>query len=233
MAVAEMSEMRRTILAIIKREGRRSIDQLAAELEVSYEAVRQQLSQLLGDGWVDKQAAPAAAAKRRPVGRPKSLYRLTAAGDHLFPKRYGGLSIALLDAVTARHGGEGLREILGDLADRRVAEWLPEVEGLDLDARLEHVRGIYFDDDPHMSVERAPGGERRLVERNCPFLDVASQRPALCSLTVAVLSRMLGRRVVRAERLQDGDGRCSFLVTEEPADADEPFRFEAEPPEPK
>jgi predicted ArsR family transcriptional regulator len=229
-----MSDMRRAILGILKREGARTIRELAEELGVTYEAVRQQLTQLDRDGWLTKRREPPDGdAEARPVGRPRSQYHLTPAGDHLFPKDYDSLSIALLDAIAERDGEDGLLELLGTLSDRRVSEWRGACDGLDLDGRLDLVRGIYFDDDPYISVERAGDGGRRLVERNCPFLNVAMERPVLCSLTVDVLSRMLGRRVVRDERFQAGDGRCSFRVTDEPADEDGPFELEHEDPRAK
>jgi predicted ArsR family transcriptional regulator len=68
-------------------------------------------------------------------------------------------------------------------------------------------------------------GELRLVERNCPFLNVASRRPALCSVTVSTLSRLLGHTVTREKRFQDGDGRCVFRVhLNQPINTDA-FRF--------
>ena len=51
-----------------------------------------------------------------------------------------------------------------------------------------------------------------LIERNCPFLDVANRRPALCSVTVNTLSRLLGRRVERVRTFQNGHGRCAFRI---------------------
>ncbi|HET7705654.1 MAG TPA: hypothetical protein VFM36_06195, partial [Thermoanaerobaculia bacterium] len=67
-----------------------------------------------------------------------------------------------------------------------------------------------------------------LVELNCPFLNVAMQHPALCSTSVNMMTRVLGRRVVREKRFQDGDGMCVFRVyTDEPVSTN---AFEREPP---
>jgi predicted ArsR family transcriptional regulator len=162
------------------------------------------------------------------VGRPKARYRLTPAGDHLFPKHYDALTVELLDAVGDKFGREGVAAILADLADARVREWAPRMEGLDLERRLRALRSIYLDGDPFVSVERDEGG-LRLVERNCPFLNVASKRPVLCSLTVSVLTRLLGHRVVREERFQEGDGCCAFRVLEDQPVDPKTYRFELEP----
>jgi predicted ArsR family transcriptional regulator len=83
-------------------------------------------------------------------------------------------------------------------------------------------------DDAFVEVEKVPEGYR-LIERNCPFLDVALARPVLCSSTVSTLTRLLGRRVVREERFQDGHGCCSFRIHEdEPVDVST-LRFAREP----
>jgi predicted ArsR family transcriptional regulator len=70
-----------------------------------------------------------------------------------------------------------------------------------------------------------------LVERNCPYLDVALVRPEICSTTVCALRRLTSCEVVRERRFQDGDERCEFHVrtaTRSPK-RKEP-RFEKEPP---
>lgn len=225
----EMSQIRRAILAIVKRRGSAAIGELAQELQVSYEASRQQVSQLHREGWLAKRIQREPGRSR--VGRPEARFHLTEAGDHLFPKHYDELAVALIDSLSARFGTEGVLTVLTELADSRVREWAPRLEGLDLRQRLEALQGIYLEDDPFVSVERADDGGLRLVERNCPFLNVARERPALCSLTVSVLTRLLGYRVVREKRFQAGDGCCSFRVLEDRPVDPERFRFELETPE--
>ena len=62
-----------------------------------------------------------------------------------------------------------------------------------------------------MEVEEDADG-LRLIEHNCPFLNVAQHHPALCSVTINTLSRLLGVRVVREERFQTGNGLCAFRI---------------------
>jgi predicted ArsR family transcriptional regulator len=107
-----------------------------------------------------------------------------------------------------------------------VRQWVPHLQDKSLLERLEALKGIYLEDDAYMDVDKdETSGELRLVERNCPFLNVASRRPALCSVTVSTLSRLLGHTVTREKRFQDGDGRCVFRVhLDQPVNADI-FRF--------
>lgn len=219
-----LSEPRRAILTEIKRRGARTLAELAPAVGVSYEAVRQHVSQLGADGWL---TGSVERVSSRP-GRPVSRYRLTRAGDHLFPKRYDDLAVALIDAAGERLGAEAVRALLAEVAERKVERWLPKLDDLSFEERLEALRDVYLEGDPYCRVEHGDGGEARLVEMNCPYLEVARRRPALCSVTVSVLRRLLGRRVVRSERFQDGDGRCVFRVLDEAVADDRPL-FELEP----
>jgi predicted ArsR family transcriptional regulator len=219
-----MPEPRRAILTALKGSGPLSMAQLADRVGTSYEAIRQQMSQLELEGWVSRKVDRRSATP----GRPRSLYRLTAAGDHLFPKEYDDLAVALLDAVSERMGGDAVRSLLAEVTRRKVEAWEPLLRDKSLEERVEALRDIYLEDDPFTRVEREDRS-LRLVERNCPFLSVAKRRPALCSVTVSVLRRLLGCEVVRRERFQEGDGRCVFEVFPDRPVAPEAEEFDWEP----
>ncbi len=203
----DFAELKRSLLLALKRGGPAAISSLAKPLGVTGEAVRQQLASLEKDGWIRRGPGPRIEAR----GRPTALYSLTAAGEELFPKAYDALAVELLDAVADQMGPEALEKILAALVAARVERLEPQMRGLPLEKRLARLKKLYLAEDPFMSVERR-GKELRLVERNCPFFGVASRRPALCSVTVNAMSRLLGRRVSREERFQTGHGRCAFVV---------------------
>lgn len=221
-----MPDPRRALLTALKQEGPLSMADLAEEIGTSYEAVRQQMSQLESEGWVARKVD-----RDSPTpGRPRSLYRLTSAGDHLFPKEYDDLAVALIDAAGERLGGEAVRTLLEEVTRRKVEGWEPLLRNKPLEERLQALQDIYLTDDPFTHVERTEDGRLLLVERNCPFLSVAERRPALCSVTVSVLRRLLGCEVVRRERFQDGDGRCAFEVFPDRPVTTEGSSFDWEPP---
>ncbi len=93
--------------------------------------------------------------------------------------------------------------------------------------RMQLLRGIYFDNDPYIKVDRDDDGAM-LVEHNCPYLNIALEEPRLCSVTLSTLQRLLGVKVERSERFQQGDGRCVFRIREDQPVAED-FRFEWEP----
>ncbi|HZD11728.1 MAG TPA: DNA-binding protein, partial [Candidatus Binatia bacterium] len=197
---------------------------LAGRLDVSYEAVRQQIKQLEALGLVERSKRPNPSG----TGRPLRYYCLSAPGDHLFPKNYDELAVSLIDAIGGALGNRALYQVLGTLADAQVAQWQSRMEGKNLRERLEMLQAIYIENDPFTEVS-TEDAKLQLVERNCPYLNVATRRPALCSLTVSVLTRLLGHRVTRVQRFQNGDGRCVFRVHVDQPIESETFKFEPEP----
>mgnify|MGYP001556112562 CR=1 FL=1 len=111
-----------------------------------------------------------------------------------------------------------LKQVLSAVTDRQVAQWQTKLAGLGLREKLEALKGFYFENDPYTQVVEDADG-LWLIEQNCPFLNLVMERPALCSVTVSTLSRLLGVVVKREKRFQSGDSRCAFHIL-----ADQPLR---------
>ena len=211
----------------MKRQGPSTIAQLAEQLQLTGEAVRQQLLQLQREGWIE--AKVTRSSERGRTGRPATSYSLTEAGDHLFPKLYDALNVSMMDAIAEELGPEGLKRVLEKITNDKAALIESNLASLPLAERVAALKDWYLKDDPHMAVQQVEGGYR-LIERNCPYINTAMNRPSLCSISVNALTKVLGFRVAREEKFQNGDGRCVFRVyAEEPVDAATmPFRLESE-----
>jgi predicted ArsR family transcriptional regulator len=220
-------DIRRKILHYLKARGRALISEIARHFRISHEGARKQMVLMETEGWVNREKA---VAPPGGVGRPNAEYTLTNAGDHLFPKSYDQLSIALLSVLKENLGPETVRTVLAALAQKQVEAWAPIMEGKGPKEKLTALRGLYQKNDPFMSME-SKDGDLILVERNCPFLNVAMAHPALCSLSVTTLERLLGHPVVREERFQAGHGRCVFRVQLDRPLPKKGFRFESEKPQ--
>ena len=207
--VEQLADSRRSILVTLKQKGCATIAQLAEALDLTGEAVRQQLLQLQREGWIKPKVMRS--PERGRTGRPATSYVLTAAGDHLFPKHYDALNVAMVDAVVEELGEDALKKVLAHVAAEKVSQTEPSMRGLPLETRMHQLKDWYLDGDPYMDVEEVPDGFR-LIERNCPFINTAMQRPSLCSISVNAMSNLLGVRVIREEKFQNGDGRCVFRV---------------------
>jgi predicted ArsR family transcriptional regulator len=226
--VTNLPISKRRLLMRLKTRGPATIAELAADLRLSGEAIRQQLAPLERELWIEREALPPSGEPGRPPGR----YRLTLKGEGLFPKQTGTLAVAFADAIREEMGDQALEQILAHVTDARVLGLQGNRTGTGPEAPLSEkvgsLRGIYGNDDAFVDVEKVHDGYR-LIERNCPFLDVALARPVLCSSTVTTLTRLAGRKVVREERFQDGHGFCAFRIYEDqPVDVSR-LRFAREP----
>jgi predicted ArsR family transcriptional regulator len=206
------------LLTTLKRHGPLAATGVARQLHITREAARQQLALLEREGRVMRHSEPA-----RGRGRPQVRFALTPMGEELFPKNYDALSLTLVDTVAEQFGQEALTKLLTALTDQQVRLWEPKLRDKPLAARIRALKGIYFKEDPFTSM-RKDGRGYVLLEHNCPYLHLALRRPRLCSVTLSTLSRLLGVRVVRESRFQDGDGHCAFrILADDPIDA--AFRF--------
>lgn len=221
--VDQLPETRRLILQHIKERSGATASEIAAKLGVSPEAARQQLAQLQTSGWIEGRNA----RERGRTGRPSTAYTLTVAGENLFPKLYDELLAALLHAIAEKFGADAPVEVWAAIADARTRGWQHLTSIPDLHRRVEALRDLYAHKDAYARVEAHARGYD-LIELNCPFLNVALEHPGVCSTSVNMLTRVLGRRVVREQRFQDGAGRCVFRVYADEIDGTS--RFAPEPP---
>ncbi|MEH7548187.1 MULTISPECIES: helix-turn-helix transcriptional regulator [Bacillaceae] len=213
--VNQFPSTRRDILYYLKQYGQATVADLSSHLQLTGEAVRQHLLQLIQDRYIQRQSARTLVAS---AGRPTLSYSLTTEGEHLFPKSYDDLSIELIDTVMLQLGEESLEQVLSSMTESQVKQWEFRLQGLSFTERVAALKNIYMENDSFIEVEQNEE-EILLIERNCPFANVAMKRPILCSVTVNVLTRLLGLRVVRKETFQNGDGRCVFsILSNKPVD---------------
>jgi predicted ArsR family transcriptional regulator len=223
-AAPGIADTRQLILTSLKRHGPITIRFIAQRLGLTHEAVRQHVVELVRQGWVER-----CKPRRRPTkqsGRPSARYCLSVAGDHFFPKHYDVLTLDLLEAISRSFGERAVFRVLAAMADATVEQWKESIRGKSFARKLEVLREQYSKLNRSVIIDTGDG-RSRLIERNCPFLNVALARPEICSVTVNVLTRLLGFKVIRTERYQNGDGRCVFRVLQ-----DQPSRltrFELEP----
>ena len=187
------------IVALLRRGGM-TVDELAAELGLSGNAVRPQLAMLERDGFVER------AGVRRGASRPAQVYALSRDADLLFSRAYIPVLTELLyvldtrlergefDAVMREVGGRlmaGRPRPTGDTRQRAEAasELLNSLGGL---ARVEQQDGTL--------IIRSDG---------CPLAAATQRHPEACNAMESLLSEFTGLRVTkccdREERL-----RCCF-----------------------
>jgi predicted ArsR family transcriptional regulator len=223
-AIEALSETRRDILFHLKHSGGATISELAALVGISDEGTRQHLIYLERNGWVARRDAKDSAGRS---GRPAAVYHVSPRGEAFFPKKYEDLTVALIDTVLELYGPKAIEATLTRITDAKVEAWAERLRGKSLEEKLDLLKNYYAEGDEFVFVQR--NGGVSIIERNCPFLHVALARPALCSTTVSVLTRLLGYEVRRRQKFQHGDGCCEFeVLTDRPVDAGQ-FHFALEP----
>jgi predicted ArsR family transcriptional regulator len=197
------------ILQALKRRGEARAEELAEALGVTVSAVRQQLQALAADGLV------AHDVRRTGPGRPKHVFHLTPAAEHLFPKTYGDLTNELLGHLE-EEDPELLQRVFERRRVRRVADAKARLEPLaTLDARVEELARILDEDGYLATVEPVAGDPDawRVVEHNCAILEVALRYGTACGTELEFLREVLpDADVRRTEHLVAGARRCAYEV---------------------
>src|ERR1700682_6182017 len=152
--------LRGAVLVELKKAQRLTAKDLATRLQISLNAVRHHLKELEAGALIEYER------QHRGVGAPAFAYRLTPAGEALFPRRYEATLSELLDHVVEREGRAGAvaalearyvaltRRLQGELAGAPPAERMAAV------ARLLSGEG-------YMAEAHASSGGGGLSEDNC------------------------------------------------------------------
>jgi predicted ArsR family transcriptional regulator len=184
---------------------------------VSTVAVRRHLDNLVADGLVERVAASAAAV----VGRPAARWRLSSAGLELFPRRYDGFALDVLEDLADEAGPDAVSAVLARRTDKLAAEYEAELAGLStLAQRMQRVAELR--DDAGYVAECCPGpggdGEVLLVEKNCAVHRIAEQHGVVCSMELLLLERLAGpeNEVTRISHTMGGDPVCCYRVRPRP-----------------
>ena len=204
--VTRLPAARQELLVTLKRLGSARADELAIDLDVTVSAVRQVLSALEGQGLVSR------VEERSGRGRPKHMYRLTDAGDSLFPRRYGELTNEVLSLV-GEHDPTLLADIFEQRRRRRVESARRRLHGLERGERLAELARILDEDGYLADVSAQADGSYLITEHNCAILDVARRFGHACTSEISFLREVLpGAEVERVEHIIEGAHACAYSV---------------------
>ena len=187
------------------RRTRQTVDDLAATLGLTDNAVRAHLLRLERDGLVQQRGT------RRSERRPSLVYELTAEAEELFPKGYATALRGVLDALSARQTSVGLYEVARE-AGRRLAAGRQVSTG-DTRHRLTAAAQVLSELGGLAEVDTGTDGKLELRGYACPVGELVQQHPELCTLAEALVAEVSGVRVTeRCERLAGEPPRCRFEV---------------------
>jgi predicted ArsR family transcriptional regulator len=195
------------ILVLLKRTPDIAARDLGRELGYSLNGVRHHLKELEADGLVSYER------RHQGVGAPVFVYRLTAAGEALFPRRYEATLLEFLDHVVAQNGREAAVRVLESHFDDLARRLGDALAGASPQRRLEAV-ATALSEEGYMAEwqEQHDGSFATLTEHNCAVKAVAERFPELCQAEARFLDAVLPGPVERRAHILAGCGACEYLV---------------------
>lgn len=206
-----LASTRGRLIALLRRDSR-TVDELAAQLDLTDNAVRAHLMTLERDGLVRQSGV----RRSGGAGKPASAYDLTPEAERLFPRPYAAVLDGMLAALGEHLPPDQVEEILRE-SGQRLAAATGEAE-----ARYAPGDGR----DPRQRLEAAAtalnqlGGLAEVEERDgqlsvcgysCVLGALTPTHPEACCLAAAFVSEVAGTPM-RDQCDRTGAARCRFIL---------------------
>lgn len=200
-----MQATRKDILDLLRARSQATVKEIGDELGLTATGIRQHLAVLERDGLV------AAHEERGHVGRPALVYRLTAAGDALYPKKYDELSNALIEEARTILGPQALAQLMKSVANRFAAPHLSRLAAKSPDDRVEAVREI-IEARGNVVTRADDAGGASIRKHTCEYWSVATKNSIVCALDVEFVRQLAGADARLTTSLLRGDSCCTFHI---------------------
>ena len=187
------------------RHGLRTVNDLAAQLRVTDNAVRAQLTALEHDGLI----RPAGVIHSGLAGKPAVEYEVTPEAEVALSRAYAPALSALMQAIARRLDPRALRAALGD-AGRRLSQVNGARKTATLEARAHVARDLFAGLGASVQLEMGRS-HADLRGDGCPLAAAVARVPATCTMVEAMLEAQTGRKV--EQRCEHGARpRCAFRM---------------------
>ena len=186
------------------RRGPATVDDIAAALGLTDNAVRAHLSTLERDGFVRTDGV----RRDGSVGKPAVLFRLDPAAEATLSRAYAPLLRAMLGALRQRLSPRGTRAVLRE-AGRRLAGGRPSAEG-SLRERAAAGAAVLNELGGFATVDVSGGGSEVLIRgRGCALSEAVREDPRVCAAVTTMLAEVTGAAV--RQRCEHGEfPQCCF-----------------------
>jgi predicted ArsR family transcriptional regulator len=170
------------------RRAAQSVNDLAAALGLTDNAVRAHLTKLERDGLVQQ------VGSRPGFRKPESIYDLTPDAARLFSKAYAPALGALLEVLEGKLDEAELDALLRDAGRRLAAPHVASMAGLSRPERAEGTLRVLEELGGLAEAEQL-GGEVRVRGLGCPLSEVVAAHPKLCVVAQSLVGELLGCEV--------------------------------------
>ena len=191
-------------LVTLLRGTRKTVNELAQDLDLTDNAVRAHLLSLERDGLIKQSGI------QRGTRKPHFAYELTEEAEHLFPKAYDALLNQLIAVLKGRLTPVALEEVLREVGRSLAGAQATNQKKGDMESRISTA----------VAALEAIGGAARVEKENeklvicsesCPLATAVSEHPEVCRLAETLLSEIIGVQV-QEHCDREGTPRCRFEV---------------------
>jgi predicted ArsR family transcriptional regulator len=190
------------------RGATRTVEELAASLNLTDNAVRAHLATLERDGLVSQTGV------RHGSRKPHFTYALAPAAEQLFPKSYDELFnvllIVLKEKLTSRQLKGVLREVGRKVAQDKVKS---AVGRSDLSEKTREAANVLeaLGGAPRVESE---DGKFMIRSENCPLAGAVESHSEVCSVAAALIGQITGGLVSEKCNNTEAPPRCLFEIVE-------------------
>src|ERR1700724_664102 len=198
------------LLCLLKTRGPQTAADLGTRLQITPEAVRQQLLRLTDEGLVYTKS------EVRGVGRPAQVYYLAPAAQRRFPDAHAELTAQLIGEIKDVLGEDALEKLIRVREAGTRKRYEAQLSGeQSLARRIAHLAEIRNQEGYMATWEKEEGDSYLLVENHCPICAAASACTGFCRSEKAIFEGVLGRnvRVERVEPLLAGARRFHYRIS--------------------
>ncbi len=203
--VAGFKGMKRQILVALRKSQPLTVQGLAQYFGVTPNALRRHLKELETGGFLSFER------EVKGVGGPSFSYRLTSAGERLFPSAYEQVLSQALESVRDRFGSEAVVDIFRERWSRIAEQARPELQALPLAERTTRLAQLLS--SMGYMAEATPG-DGTLREHNCTIRAVVERFPEVCAAEERFIQEVLGADVKRQSHIAKGANCCEYCITE-------------------
>ena len=192
------------VVALLRR-GAHTVEELAAKLELTDNAVRAQLATLERDGVV----VAAGIRREGTVGKPATIYSIAPASDTLFSSAYAPTLAAVMAELGRRLTAPELRSILRS-AGRRLA---PESSAKTFKGRVENATRLLAELGADADLVATDEGFD-IRSHGCPLSQAVNANPDTCRILEELLAEMTGGRAHEHCDRNSDRPKCAFALSE-------------------
>jgi predicted ArsR family transcriptional regulator len=198
------------ILFQLKTVGPQGTTALAESLELTTEAVRQQVQKLVEAGLIVGEAERGAGA-----GRPRQCWALTSSGHARFPDTHAQLAVELIDSVRTLFGEAGVDRLIDARRTENRRQYLDHLASArSVGERVRRLAGLR-EREGYMARAERDGRDWLLIEDHCPICAAATACQGFCRSELMLFQDVLGpeTKVTREQHLLAGGRRCTYRIS--------------------